>query len=92
MRDLLDRFTLDAIKFDYQVLAGMIVIWVLVLVCSIHSLMNQRMKASTRNLWIAVIVGLPIVGVLLYLPFSFRLENYPDLFIWKKSKARNAGK
>ena len=91
MRDFIDRFTLDAIKFDYQVLAGMVIIWMLVVVCSIHSLLNQRIKPSTRNLWIAVILGLPVIGVLFYLPFSFRLENYPDLFIWKKSKA-NSGK
>jgi uncharacterized membrane protein YoaK (UPF0700 family) len=85
MRDLLDRFTLDAIKFDYQVLAALLVIWFFVVGCAIHSVFSQRTKRSSRVAWSLFLIFCPIIGVLFYLPFSFRLENYPDLFIWRKS-------
>ncbi|HEY1173757.1 MAG TPA: PLDc N-terminal domain-containing protein [Verrucomicrobiae bacterium] len=86
MRELLDRFTLDAIKFDYQVLAGMILIWLVVLACVVSSIFHQGGTRGRRIAWICVVTFVPIIGVLIYLPFSFRLENYPDLFIWRKSK------
>lgn len=92
MRDLLDRFTLDAIKFDYVVLAAMLVIWFLVVACAIQSVFTQRTKRSSRVAWSLFLIFCPIIGVLFYLPFSFRLEHYPDLFIWRKSSGGGKGK
>jgi fatty-acid desaturase len=92
MSELLDRFSLEALKFDYQVLAGMIMIWLIVLVCALHSLYAQGLSRSKQITWFLVMLLLPIVGVLIYLPFSFRIENYPDLFIWKRTKSATGKK
>lgn len=91
MSEFLDRFSLEALKFDYAVLAGMIVIWLVVLACSLHSLRAQGLSRRRQVVWTLILLLLPVVGLLIYLPFSFRIENYPDLFIWKRAGS-GAGK
>lgn len=88
MKDFINRFSLNSIKFDYQVLAGMIFVWLVVVGAAIHSILQQDLPPRQRRLWICIVVLLPILGVLAYLPFSFKLEHYPDLFMWKKNQTK----
>lgn len=92
MSSILDRFSLDAIKFDYQVLVGLVIIWLFTIGCALHSVHTQGFSRQRRVIWSLIIICLPVIGILLYLPFSFRLEHYPDLFIWKKPSGKTASK
>lgn len=85
MSDFLDRFSLDAIKFDMVVMAGMVFVWFVVWICSLMSIRSQGLSKGRRVFWTLVVTFLPVIGVLLYIPFSFRVENYPDLFIWRRN-------
>jgi hypothetical protein len=84
--DYIQRFNLDGLKFNNQMLACMVLIWAAVLGCALASLNEQPMTRKQRLFWIVLITGFPMIGVLLYLPFSFRLESYPSLNLLKRSK------
>ncbi len=86
MREIISRFSWDAIKFDDQVLAAMIIVWGAVLLCAVSSIRNQPFTKLQRTFWLSLVIGLPMIGLLFYLPFSFRATNYPELFFWKRSK------
>ena len=86
MKELYYRFSLDAIKFNGQVLACMIVVWLAVIGCAITSLNKQDFTPARRRFWLAFIVLVPGVGLICYLPTCVRAHDHPELFFWKKSK------
>ncbi len=86
MSEILNRFSVDAMKMNSQVIACMIIIWFLVLLCTLSSINKQPFKKKQRIFWIIIVTAFPLLGVLLYLPFSFRIESYPSLALLKKSK------
>ncbi len=83
MSELLNKFSFQAAKFNTQVLLACIGIWLLVLWCAISSIFSQPFTPRQRNFWLGVVILLPIVGVLAYLPFSFRKEDLPNAFLMK---------
>ena len=86
MKELLSRFSWDAIKFDEQVLACMIVVWLVVVGCAISSINKQSFSVAQRRFWIAFVTLVPVVGVLCYLPACFDANKYPELFFWRRLK------
>lgn len=84
MREFIDRFSLESIKFDAQVGIALVVIWLLVLGCATTSILQRYPKTHTRLTWLAIVYLVPVLGLLIYLPFAFHLEKYPDLLIWRK--------
>jgi hypothetical protein len=84
MGDILGRFNLDEPKFNPQIMACMILVWLAILACSLASINGQSWTRRQRIFWIAIVTGIPFLGVLMYLPFSFRIENYPHLKLLKK--------
>lgn len=86
MREILSRFSWDAIKFNDQVLACMLVVWAAVLICSVSSIRSQGFGKGQKAFWMAVIICLPLLGLLLYLPFSFKAVNYPEFFFWRRNR------
>ncbi len=86
MQDFLSKFSLDAIKFDYQILVCLILIWLAVLGCAISSVMKQPIARRQKLIWIGVIVGIPLAGLFVYLPFSVRLDGHSQLWDWKPKK------
>ena len=86
MRELISRFSLDAIKFNGQVLACMILIWIVVVGCTISSINHQSYSAAQRRFWIALVTLVPLLGMLSYLAASFEASKYPELFFWKRFK------
>lgn len=84
MGDILGRFNLDEPKFNLQILACMGIIWLAILLCSLASINSQNWTRRQRIFWIVIVTGIPFLGVLMYLPFSFRIENYPHLKLLKK--------
>ena len=81
MSNLLNRFSLHATDWNGWVAAALIMIWVCVVICVISSILAQPFDWKQRLFWIALVVLLPIVGILAYLPFAFRKENLPLIFM-----------
>jgi threonine/homoserine/homoserine lactone efflux protein len=84
MSEYLSRFNLDDPKFNYMIVAAMILIWLAILVCALSSINSQSWTRRQRIFWISIVTGLPFLGILAYLPFSIRMENYPHLKLLKK--------
>ena len=86
MNTLLDKFSLESIKWNDQIMVCLILIWLVVVACSLSSIFSQQFERNRRLFWICLIIGLPIVGLLAYLPFSFRREGLPQIFQSRSSK------
>jgi uncharacterized membrane protein YhaH (DUF805 family) len=93
MQDFFNRFSLRTIKFDWPVILVLAVIWLVVLGCVISSILAQPLAGRQKTFWVAVVVCVPLFGVLAYLPFSFKKEDLPHIFLAKakKSKKRRTG-
>lgn len=61
-------------------------VWLVVVGCAVGSILSQpqRFSARQRLLWILVIIGIPVFGLLAYVPFSVKREGYSVL---RKSKS-----
>src|SRR5882762_9633410 len=88
MSELLNRFSLEAAKFNGQVFLSLLLIWIAMVCCAIVSINSQGFSDRQRRLWIWIIVGVPLLGVLAYLPFSVRREDLPQVFLMKIQKDR----
>jgi hypothetical protein len=80
MDKFLNKIDLQAIKWDWQILTALILAWLVVLVCSISSVLNQPFDKARRTFWIFIITAIPVFGLLAYLPFSFKAEDLPQIF------------
>lgn len=80
MNSILDRFPLESIKWNEQVMIAVIVLWLAVVGCAISSVLSQPFERARRTFWICLIVALPVFGLLAYLPFSFRGEPLMQVF------------
>ena len=81
MSDFFNRFSLQSVKFGSAVGVCMAAIWLSVLWCTIASIWTQPFSRRQRTFWIVLVIALPLVGVLAYLPFSFRREDLPLAFL-----------
>ena len=81
MTNLLNRFSLHATDWNVWVLVALILIWGCVVACVVSSILTQPFDRKQRVFWIALVVLVPIVGILAYLPFAFRKENLPLIFM-----------
>lgn len=86
VQELLSRFDFSNPNMSDQVLVAMVAIWVLVLLCAATSIMTRPFRLRTRLFWLAVVVLLPLVGLLLYLPFSLREQQFPYTGFWFKGR------
>jgi len=86
MLELFYKFSWDSIKFDYQVLACLILVWTAVVVCAVFSIMSRPFGVVQRVFWIALIVCVPAVGLLFYLPFSLKADTTPEVFFARKNR------
>lgn len=80
MSEILNRFSFDTGKLTLQVLVCALVIWGAVVWCAISSILVQPFSRPQRIFWIAMVVAVPLIGLLAYLPFSFRREDLPPIF------------
>ncbi len=88
MSEILNRFSLDAAKFNAQVVACLIVSWIALVASSIASINSQRLTERQRRFWIMLVAAVPLFGVLAYLPFSVRREDLPQVFLLKLQRDR----
>src|SRR5258707_945123 len=88
MSEIFKRFSLEAAKFNSQVLLSLLLIWMAIVYCAIVSINSQGFSERQRRLWIWIIVAVPLLGLLAYLPFSVRREDLPQVFLMKIHKDR----
>lgn len=84
---LLKKFSLSGGQFDSQIGWCVVLIWCIVLACTISSILSQPFNRRQRIFWIAVVICVPLIGVLAYIPFSFRTEDMPHIFLPKSRKS-----
>jgi hypothetical protein len=92
MSEILNRFSLQAAKFNGQVFLALLIIWIAIVCCAVVSVNSQGFSDRQRRLWIWIILCVPLLGLLAYLPFSIRREDLPQIFLMKMQKDRLAKK
>jgi hypothetical protein len=55
----------------------------------INSILSQPFSSRQRTFWIVVVIALPLVGALAYLPYSTRKDEF--LILPKKSRPKPGG-
>lgn len=88
MSELFNRFSLHTAKFNGQVWTCLAIIWLILLACTLTSIYAQPFSARQRKFWVAIVVLVPLLGVLAYLPFSFRREQLAQLFFIRMQRDR----
>ena len=90
---ILRKFNFTSGQFNSQIGWCAVLLWCVVVACTISSILSQPFNKRQRIFWIAVVVAIPLVGVLAYIPFSFRTEDMPHIFLPKaQKKSRRRGK
>jgi hypothetical protein len=85
---VLRHFSLEAAKWNGTVVLGMFVIWACVVGCVVSSIISQPFDRKQRIFWIVLVIVLPLLGVLSYLPFAFHKEDIPHIFLRKKKRTK----
>ena len=77
----LNRFNFAHPSITTEVMLFGCVIWVAVWGCAMWSIVSKYDRLPARLFWMAVVTFLPLVGLMIYLPFSLRQEFFlPYLF------------
>jgi hypothetical protein len=85
MSEFLNRFTFQMNKLTTQVWVAALVIWLAVLFSAVSSILNQPLSRKQRVIWLIIVIGVPIFGLLAYLPFSIRRDELPTAFLGRSS-------
>jgi hypothetical protein len=80
MQELMNRFSLDAVKFNGQMLGCLIFVWLVVVATALSSLASQPFTRKQRLFWGFLVVCVPVFGLLAYLPFSMVEGRHSGLF------------
>ncbi len=90
MSEFFSRFNFQESSLTFQVWAAAAVIWIAVLACCVTSIVSQPFSVRQRIVWIALVVCVPLLGLLAYLPFSIRRDELPTAFLMRgQSKNRD---
>lgn len=81
MSEFLNRFSFQLNKLTTQVWGAAAVIWLAVVLCAVFSIINQPFSRRQRGIWLVLVIGVPIFGLLAYLPFSIRRDELPTAFL-----------
>ncbi len=73
-----------------MVVVALLIIWAGVIGCVISSIVAQPFDRKQRIFWITLVILLPFIGVLSYLPFAFRKEEIPHIFMRKSKRPRKS--
>jgi hypothetical protein len=86
MKDTLNRFSLDAVKFNDQMFICLVAIWLVVVGTTISSIYSQPFSKKQRLFWVLLVICLPVIGLLVYLPFSMPEGRQSALLSFVKKK------
>ena len=85
---LLNRFSLQGTEWNSSLIFVLLFIWVCVIGCVIASILVQSFDRRQRIFWIALVILVPFIGILSYLPFAFRKDELPHMFLHKSKRHR----
>ena len=85
MTELFSRFTFQESKLTTQIWVFAAMIWIAILACALSSIAAQPFSRRQRIIWILLLIGVPILGLLAYLPFSIRRDELPTAFLIRGS-------
>jgi hypothetical protein len=88
MSHILRHFSLQAAKWNSTVVLGMTLVWICVLGCVISSILSQPFERKQRIFWVVLVIAVPFLGVLSYLPFAFHKDELPHIFLHKKKRTK----
>lgn len=89
MSELLERFSFHYAKFNSQVALCLAIIWLAVIACAISSILSQPFTRKQRLFWLLLVLLVPGIGLLAYLPFSFSKEEIPEFLLLKSHNERH---
>lgn len=95
MSEFLSRFTFQPSKMTSEIWMIASAIWLAVLICTVVSITGQPFSKKQRAIWIVIVVCIPILGLLAYLPFSIRRDELPTAFLMRgtsKDSKKNQGR
>jgi phospholipase D-like protein len=75
MSEFLNRFSFSSAQSSTEIAICTGVLWALMVWCAITSIRAQPFNMTTRRFWIVVVIAVPILGLLAYLPFSLTRER-----------------
>ncbi len=83
---ILNKFDFSNPKTDLEVIVGLIIIWALLVGATLHSIYTQKIPMRKKIFWWIIVLCLPLIGVLIYLPFSLKDELFPIIGFWREPK------
>lgn len=81
MSEVLSGIGFSFAKWDTTAWTCTLVLWLALLACALTSIRTQPFGTVQRRCWMLVVIALPIVGLLVYLPFSMK-RGSPTLRGW----------
>ena len=88
MSHILRHFSLHVETWNGVIVVALFVVWCGVIGCAISSILAQPFERRQHIFWIAVVVLLPVIGLLGYLPYSFRKEDLPHIFVRRRNRSK----
>jgi hypothetical protein len=82
----ISNFSVDAAKFGFAVYLCTAVIYVTLIYCTVWSINQQPFNRAERMSWMLIVLLIPLVGVLVYLPKAWYNAATGALSFWKKPK------
>ncbi len=78
MERLLNKFSFDGSKIDWKIWALLGVIWLVTVACGLGSVLAQRKRFTPKEVrfWILMIVAVPMLGLLAYLPYAMPRDGF----------------
>jgi hypothetical protein len=70
LTSFLNKFDFSNPRISGEILFFVALIWCIVVACAVWSIFVKMRSWPARTFWTLMVVGVPVVGLLLYLPFS----------------------
>jgi len=84
MYELLQRISFSGNSFDFKVAICLVALWVMVVGCTIWSIQSGSRTPVQKKMWIALVVFVPLIGILAYLPTCIDREQVTLLPFFRK--------
>jgi len=78
MSSLLSKFSFEPEKIQGKLWLVVLAVWLMLVVCTITSIYARPSRFTSRQklFWLLAVILVPGLGVLAYLPFSYRSEGF----------------
>lgn len=87
MLEKLRHLQLTPQTVNTQTFIAISALYLVVLVCTLWSIFETGSRPARRShqwAWAFIVVAVPLLGVLTYLPFSLKHEVFPFLGVWRR--------